>query len=121
MDATPQHFSSYPVDSAPMCAPAEDKGSLATCCSFPEPRLAQGTGSPISCSLAEELSLLRSLQSGGGTNALGKKYPPKRDLPGDRAACMQSWPCSVRRQEQGPILQPLTTSALLARSPAMAP
>lgn len=31
----------------------------------------------------------------------GEETSPKRDLPGDTAAYMQSWPCSVRRQEQG--------------------
>lgn len=55
--------------------------SLATCCSFSDSRLAQGTESPISCCLAEEL--FPGVGGGGssgrrrGTSVLAEKHPPR--------------------------------------------
>lgn len=112
-----------------MCAPAEDEGSLATSCPFSEPRLAQGTGSPISCCFAEGGEgkggrrragvLLR--QERRGTSALGGEVsPPKRDLPATQPPAVYG-KLALPWQEVGTGAhpEPMTTLALLARWPSV--
>lgn len=77
----PSHCTALPdpVGQVHMWAPEEDEGSLAAAsCTSSGPRLAQGTGSPISCCLAEDFPPGGSSGREGGKSALGEKPPPSR-------------------------------------------